>query len=212
MDVNNKLPSVLSYIGAAGVIVTGALAIHDTLNAKDDIENSEKWTAIAKHYIPSGISAVLTMGCIIASDILNQSQKAALLSSIGGAGVLAYDLLKDKADEESDLVWIFEDFRHESDEENAGWFRITLFDLFAAEYDINRMFALQGNVCLNDFYFYLNRSKEHPRTTLGDVYFWSKEFCDWIDFQHQKIVRDDGTFYYILTYPTPPRPDYANGC
>jgi len=216
--MNNKLSTILTVTSMAGLATTTALAIHDTLKAFTDIESGKPKKQILKHYIPTSISFGVTGASIIFSDVLNRKQKAALLSTLAGGGLLAASGLKEMIERQEiiidedldDLVWIFEDFRRESEEENAGWFQIRLMDLFAAEYDINRIFALSDKVYLNDFYFYLSLQQDRPRNALGDVYCWDKEFCKWIDFQHQKVVRDDGSYYYILTYPEPPRPDYQD--
>lgn len=205
-------PLVCTIGATAGVITTAGLAIHDTLKAADDIDSHADKKIIVKHYIPTMISGIATIGLIITSDALNETKLRKLTGTgIAGAGLLAareFIASLEPPDEElkPDEIWIFEDFRRESDSDNAGWFKTTLLNLFAAEYELNRMFTLNGEVYLNDFYFILSANK--PRNAMGEVYCWTKDFCKWIDFQHEKVVRDDGSYYYILTYPTPPIPDY----
>ena len=95
-------PTILSGLGAAGVIVTSVLAVHATpkalrkiradskVNHDGDPEAYSKLEAVRSAwvcYIPAAISGTATIFCIFGANVLNKHQQAALTS--------AYALLND---------------------------------------------------------------------------------------------------------------------
>ena len=91
-----KTPTILSFLGAAGVITTSMLAVRVTPKALKKINNDSKknhkgdpnaYTSIEAiksawiYYIPSIIIGASTIACIFASDTLNKNTQSALMGS-----------------------------------------------------------------------------------------------------------------------------------
>ena len=84
--------TVLSCIGAIGVIVTAVLAAKETPKALkkiedykaekgEDLTTVEKVKVAAPSYIPAVLIGAGTITCIIASNVLNKQQQAAITSA-----------------------------------------------------------------------------------------------------------------------------------
>ena len=89
-------PTILSCIGALGVVVTTVLAVKETPKAIEQIEaaksvkmaeNGENLTALETieacwmTYIPSAVTGIATIGCIFGANMLNRRQQASLVSA-----------------------------------------------------------------------------------------------------------------------------------
>lgn len=88
-------------------------------------------------------------------------------------------------------------------------FASTIGKVLQAEYHLNRMFALNGNVSLNDFYNYLGLDPVPGGDDIG----WWVDFDDevyWVEFNHSVSHIDDGperpeVECLIIEFPQPPR-------
>ena len=96
-------------------------------------------------------------------------------------------------------------------EEYSGlYFECTLFDLQNAMYKLNRLFALEGYVNLNDFYDYVGL----PPAEVGAVLGWSGlkcwEVCNqaWIDIKWDDMDLPDGVVAHAIRFPISPSDDY----
>ena len=94
-------------------------------------------------------------------------------------------------------------------------FLAKLEDVIAAQYDLNRLFALRGYAMLNDYYALLGL----PQTDDGAILGWSLdsgiEFYgyEWIDFINQKHEEEDGSVWYSIFMPFEPTiDDYYHYC
>lgn len=85
------------------------------------------------------------------------------------------------------------------------YFEATIEQVINAEYHLNRNHVLRGYAYLNELYDFLGLES----TDYGSVLGWSPtddgEY--WIEFNHRKVVLDDGLEVYILEMPYEPRYD-----
>ena len=90
--IKRNAPTILTSLGAAGVVVTTMLAVKATPKALSLLEESEeekgeeltRWEQVkiaGPSYIPSVISGVATIACIFGANIISKNQQAVLLSA-----------------------------------------------------------------------------------------------------------------------------------
>ena len=188
----------------------------------------EKVRIAAPSYIPTILIGASTIACIFGANMLNKRQQASLLS--------AYALLDNSYKEYKKKVVelygenadnhvrdeISKDVYNESDVEceddkllfydeySRQYFNATMEDVLNAEYTLNRDFAYHGYATLNELYDLLKL----PRTDYGDILGWNSfmvheyQWYSWIEFNHRKVVMDDGLECYILEILTDPVPDF----
>ena len=89
--IKRNAPTILSYLGVVGVAATTIMAVKATPKALSLIENAEeekgeklsKWEKInvaGPVYIPSVITGVATVACILGSNVISKRQPATLMS------------------------------------------------------------------------------------------------------------------------------------
>lgn len=226
--VQKNSSTILTCIGAAGVIATAVLTGRATIKAVRIVDESETHSkkeivkTVWKEYIPAAGIGIATIACIFGANTLNKRQQAALMS--------AYALLdqtykeykskvKEVLGEESEQK--VEDAIAEekvsdicpSDgkllfyEPNYGQgFERTMLEVQDAEYRLNQKFAVEGEASLNDFFELLGLNK----TDTGDMIGWSQEMAwdnynyQWIEFEHEPKKTEDGREYYQINMPFPP--------
>lgn len=77
------------------------------------------------------------------------------------------------------------------------YFEAPLEQVLMAEYHLNRNYVLRGYAVLNEFYDFLGLENTDYGADLG----WIADGDDgifWIDFNHRKVVMDDGLECYII--------------
>jgi hypothetical protein len=195
----------------------------------EDLTKLEVVKVAGPVYIPAINTGVATVTCIFSANILNKQHQAAIPSAYAlldssykdykkkveelygeEAGVqIREELAKDKyADDEitlenSNNVLFYDSF-------SERYFETTMEAVIKAEYDLNRKLALWGGADLNEFYTML----DIPTTDYGDYIGWSAGYLmesaweSWLDFDHEKVVMDDGLECYILTMSVEPVIDY----
>lgn len=232
---------IMSIGCAAGVVATGVSSATATFRAQKKLadaalEREEPLTkkeavalAIPSYILPASI-AVATIGCILANYHFTHQEKMALIATC----TLATGKLKEFK-EQTDAIFgegaaekveqaITEDrlARHADvrtddhtelfyDTLSGRMFESTKEAVMAAEYHLNRNFALRGYAPLNEFYDFLGI----PTTKEGSVLGWSIDCFEfygyyWIDFDHEKMTTDDGLECYAITMPFAPTADYLN--
>jgi len=179
-----------------------------------------------KCYIPTALIGASTIACIFGANALNKQQQASLASAYA---LLAqsYSKYKNKVKElyGKDLDKTVTDDIQKDDAEsmiNPGakllfydelsdrFFEAAEIDVFRAEYDTNRQYALDHEVNLNTFYEFLDL----PITDAGTDVGWSVDASDafygysWIEFAHELCHKEDGTEYYKIVMNYPPTADY----
>ena len=87
------------------------------------------------------------------------------------------------------------------DEFSGRHFESTFSKVLQAEYHLNRNYALNGDVSLNEFYDFLGLKGVDDGDSIG----WSIDNeIVWIEFDHRKTVLEDGTACYVISMPFEP--------
>lgn len=221
-------PILLSIVGAVGVLATAALAIKATPKAMDILKEKEEKLATQevikatwKCYIPTAVSAVVTIGCIAGAGILSERQ----ITAITGAYGVIQNTYKNYI---SEVKKMFGEQTHKdilksiaterATQENITaetLFRITglsfedakeeeylFYDQFGDRYFTSTIssvlqaeYHLNRNFCIGGCVtlndFYELLGIE--KTAEGDNLAWSSFDCDyyWLDFDHTKAVRPE---------------------
>lgn len=250
-------PTILSCLGALGVVATTALAIKATPKALERIqdaeeakvaENSEKLTrmetivACWQCYIPATATGIATIGCILGANVLNRRQQASLATAYAllnrtyqdytrsvknvfgeeGHRKILQDMTIERVSEDH-TIYTQGAFRSTTldfcvpEEEHLFYdvysdrqFASTIGKVLQAEYHLNRMFALNGNASLNDFYQFLGLD---PVKDGDDIGWWvdPNDEIYWVEFNHTVTYIDDGAERpqvecLIVEFPNPPCP------
>ncbi len=112
--------------------------------------------------------------------------------SVGG---MYDDLMEDKEEE----VLFYDSY-------SDTWFKAPKLRVKDAEYHTNRNFAIGGHATIQEFYQFLGLDELYERFKGSDIY-WQP--CDWmyfIDFNHIKRHKPDGTLYFELQFAGDPQP------
>ena len=176
--------SILTGIGAAGVVVTSVMAAKATPKAiniireakeekGEDLTAIETVMAVGPIYIPTIISGASTISCIFGANILNKRSQAALASAYAFLDN-SYKEYKNKVselygddadnnireeiakDKYKDYSNSFTDDKQLYFDEYSGrYFQSTPEDIQKAEYDLNRTLSIDDEAYLNDWYEYI---------------------------------------------------------
>ena len=221
--------TILTCAGGVGVVATSVIAVKATPKAMqlleeakqkkgEDLTKLESVRIAGPAYIPAILVGASTIACIFGANILNKRQQAAMASAYAlldnsykeykkkvvdlyGEQVdekIKGEVAKDKYEpiEMGDDGELFYDYFSER------YFTSTLYDVQRAEYQVNRDIQMQGYSTLNDFYENLGIDPIPGGDELG----WSeggnleRYWQDWLDFNHQKVVMDDGLECIIVTF------------
>ena len=234
--------SGLSMAGTLAVGILSAVATPKAMEAikQDYRENGipgqygfwDKVKACWKCYIPAASVALGTIGCEIGVGIANAKVQRSLTGAytLLDKGFRTYRQqiretvgkeVDEKAMAEQREEEIKEAFRQKHGMEDElfcdtysnRYFHRTMSEVYQAELELNKQFAILGHASLNDFYDFLNLK----RTDLGEALGWSEVMGDnfygynWIDVEHELTRTDDGLECYILHFPLPPTDDYLEG-
>lgn len=232
--------TILTVIGAGGVIATTVMAVKATPKALQLIEEAEevkgeeltpveKVQVAWKPYIPAVTTGVATIACIFGANALNKKQQASLMSAYALVSeryreyknqvVERYGEDADKEIEEAINDW----YEHKGpldngeklyfDEFSGRYFELDPERVKQAEYELNKLFNIVGEVTVNDWYELLGEDKMKGGDDIGwskMCYNWSFFSYDWIVFEFTTTVNDDGLETIIITMPY--RPDDAFRC
>jgi hypothetical protein len=196
----------------------------------DDLTKFEKVMVAGPAYIPAVVVGVSTIACIFGANILNQRQQAALMSAYAllDSSYKEYkskvvDLYGEEADSrvreeiakdkytgddkptDNDNVLFYDEF-------SGRYFESTTTKVLKAEYEINKKISGWGGAYLNDFYHALGLDP----TEYGDHLGWSASglyemyWEQWLDFNHEKFMLDDGLEGYIITFAQEPIPGFED--
>ncbi len=238
MFVKRNSATILTGLGSIGVVATTVMAVKATPKAIELInqaeeEKGDKLTkteiimAAGRVYIPTVITGVSTIACIFGANALNKHKQAALMSAYALLDS-SYKEYRNKIDElygeeagkevrasiakdKYDNSVIFEDEELFYDEFSGRYFNSTMADVIKAEYDLNRQIVLNSGAYLNEFYEFLGI----PQIEAGQELGWSvgileaMYWAEWLDFDHEKVVMDDGLECYIIRMRYEPVIDFA---
>lgn len=198
----------------------------------EDLTKFETVRVAGKAYIPAAIMGVSTVACIFGANVLNKRKQASLMSGYAlldsafkeyknkveelyGEEAVEHvreELAKDEYDEE--------EFEYEDDKQlfydeySKRYFQSTIEDVQRAEYRLNREIHLRGWFELNEYYELLDIPPLKSSEGLG----WSeggnldRYWQGWVDFNHTKVVMDDGLECYIVSFFQEPYHEYDNYC
>lgn len=183
-------------------------------------------------YIPAVLTGAATVACIFGANVLNKRKQASLMS---GYALLdtAFKEYKNKVEElygkeatehikeelakdeyeETDFD-MDDDKQLFYDEFSRRYFQSTIEDVQRAEYHLNREINMRGWFELNEFYELL----DIPQLEGGEGLGWSeggnldRYWQAWVDFNHSKVVMDDGLECYIVTFFQEPYHEYDEYC
>lgn len=194
----------------------------------EDLTKFEVICAAAPAYIPAVLVGASTIACIFGASILNKRQQASLMSayalidnSYKEYKSKVVDLYGDEVDSrvregiakdkyagdggtsDNDNVLFYDEF-------SGRYFESTTADVLKAEYEINKKLTTWGGAYLNEFYELVGL----PKTDFGDHLGWSAAgmyemyWEQWLDFNHEKFMLDDGLEGYIITFGQEPTPGF----
>lgn len=194
-----------------------------------ELTTLEKVQIAGPHYIPSILIGMGSIACIFGANVLNKHQQAAMASAYTlldasfkehkkkieelygeSANIrVREEIAKDKYEEED--IEIEDDKLLFYDNFSERYFNAKMEDVIAAEYNLNRQLYTAGGAYLNEFYEYL----DIPKVSYGQELGWSTGileshyWANWIEFDHEKVVMDDGLECYIITMRYEPVIDFA---
>lgn len=237
---HKNTPTILTCIGAVGMIATTVLAVQATPKAIKLLEEAEKEKGeeltktemvivAGPAYIPSVVIGLSSIACVFGANVLNKKQSASLTS--------AYVLLENSYKEYREKL--IELYGKEADREIRDAIIRDHNDYHVIDSDIPEdkliwIDEISGNSIIRyereiiDAEYHLNRNFTMrgyaclnelyeflgmPQTEYGDEVGWS--MCDgysWIDFEHHLVSRDDGGRpVYAIGMIFGPSADYLEG-
>ena len=243
--IKKNASTILSCMGAAGLVATTVLAVKATPKALAILEKAEeekgekltKWEKIntaGTAYIPTVLTGVATVACILGSNVISKRQQASLMGAYAlldssykeyrkktdelygeeAGKQIRGEIAKDKytgdevsLDDNKELFYDFYSGRYfESTKEAVMW----------AEYETNRAMFVNYAVGLNEFYNLLGLEELPEYESLGwccgqmEEAYWHP----WIEFNHEETVIDGDSEYNegmpctIIYMPFDPFIDY----
>lgn len=210
--LNRNAPTILTVIGAGGVIATSVMAVAATPKALKLLEHAREekgkelttWETVktaAPMYIPAAVTGASTIACIFGANALNKRNQASLMSAYALLDS-AYKRYRAKATElygeESDKKIIEEIAKDDLVEEDIHpssqlqlfydttsmrYFESTIEDVQKAEFDLNARLLATGYASLNHLYSLL----DIPHVEYGDRVGWTTYTRGWQDGCYQII-------------------------
>ena len=247
MFLKRNSSTILTCIGAVGVVATATMAVRATPKALKLLEEAkdEKGEELTKlevvqiagpAYIPSVVIGASTIACMFSANVLNQRHQATLTSAyalIDSAYKDYRNKVKEMLGEETDMniraaiakdkcenaggyvpgygaLDLSGEKRLFYEEYRKAYFEATVEEVQNAEYHFNRNFAMRGDANLNEFYSFLGLEPTREGEVLGwDTSRLLEEYeHPWIDFDHERVVMEDGLECCIIHFPIPPVVDY----
>ena len=200
--LKRESPTILTCVGAVGVVATAVATAKATTKASELLEsaeevkgeeltNLEKVNIAGPVYIPAILFGAATITCIFGANILNKHQQAAMASAYALLD-RSYKEYKTKVNElygEEANKLINEEIAKDKYEEtdiqvtdgkqlfyddySKRYFESTINDVLRAEYELNRSLIMQGGVYLNEWYESLDLEPLEGTSTFG----WSEGMC-----------------------------------
>lgn len=198
MFLKRNSATILTCVGAAGVIATTVTAIKATPKALtllekakqekgEDLTKLEKVKIAGPAYVPTAVLGVSTIACIFGANLLNQRGQASLMSAYALVD-RSYKDYRSKVDEiygkeageqvragiakdkyEEESIVVHDDNLLYYDFYSGRYFEANPVTVQRAEYEINRTLMLNDCVLLNDWYELLDlETLEH-----GDNFGWN---------------------------------------
>lgn len=217
--------STMASVGVVGTAVLAVKNTDSARIRLEEVEHSEelgkkeKIKIVLPSYILTILTGGVTIGCIYGSHAINQKSIAAITATYMALGQ-AYDNYKagvqsyleeigaDKLDAANERI---EELSKEnkkliSEDNEKKWFyeaysdilfEATEKEVLEAEYEINRLIALEGGASLKDFLSCLNLESQMPKRC--ENYSWDSTYLiegfdtPWVDVRHTTLNGDART-------------------
>jgi hypothetical protein len=236
-------PEILTGIGIAGMITTTILAVKATpkalelineeryyrdQNEEEDISKLDAVKLCWKCYIPSAVTGVVSVACLIGASRVSLKRNAALatayklsetalteyrekvIETIGEKkeqnvkDQVAKDRIEQNPVSKNEVIVSEKGNTLCYDVISGRYFKSDIEKIKRAENDLNKeiLHSMCGYASLNDFYEEIGL----PSTSLGDELGWNTSSLLDIDFSSQ--IADDGTPCIVVNYEVAPRYGY----
>jgi len=221
----NTILSIVSSLGVVSTAVLSGMATYESMKAiekKEAKTKKEKFKVAAPIYIPTILSGVSTIACIISANMFNKLQQASMASAYAllSSSYREYrEKVKELHGDEADLEVISniatekfpegkipEGLELFYDQYSKRYFTMSMDDVLFAIYNLNRQFAFRGVISINDFYDYLKL----PHINSGDDLGWSswimgeEGLIPWIDVNVLQAITCDDKKYYVIDFDWDP--------
>lgn len=230
--------TILTVVGAAGVIGTSVLSIKATpkaLSLKYEAEYSkgEKLTLIEtvqvawKPYIPAMLAGFSTIACIFGANYLSIKNQASLMSAyalLDNTYKEYRNIVKEKYGDDADLNVRQEIVKSKFDDnivlnegktlffdyQSVRFFESTMERVMYAENAFLENFHHRGYACLNEYYDYLGIDHVDYGYQLGWFDLESNDAynCKELEFEYEKVMMKNNVECWIINTNIPATNDY----
>ena len=206
--------TILAILGSVGVVATAICSSVGTKKALSHIreaegERNEPLTSVEKvdvaamDYVPTVLTGMVSIACILGSDKVNRKRQAAIIGAYTALNHV-YQTYRDKVKEidahtdkeaMAEVIRVQKRFHvDEASDKNlffephyGDYFEASPSDVANAELHVNRLLARNGYATLSDFFKILG-IHEPGLENVG----WSyDDGVDWIDFVHEFVTVDE---------------------
>lgn len=194
--IKRNASTILTCVGAAGVVVTAIMAAKESPKALSLLEDAKhekgedltKWEKVkitGPIYAPSIITGAATIACIFGSNLISKHQQAALMSAYALLDN-SYKEYKKKTDElygeeagkhirseiakdkySGDGKMLDDNKELFFDFYSGRYFESTKETVMWAQYETNRAMYVNGAVCLNEYYNFLGLEEKAEYENIG---------------------------------------------
>ena len=222
-------PTILTFLGAAGVVATSIAAAKATPKAMALLEKTkeEKGEELTKlemvkvagpAYIPAIAIGASTIACIFGANALNKKTQASIMSAYALLDT-SYKQYKSKVKElygENSDRNVKKEIAKDKFKDNDIHInneKILFFDFYSlryfesterlvlkAENRVNELLKLYGRASLNDFY----ESLGMPTAYTGYELWWNVQKCPSVEFTHDITTMDDGLECCVISMSVEP--------
>lgn len=222
-------PTILTFLGAAGVVATSIAAVKATPKAmvlleKTKEEKGEELTKLemvkvaGPAYIPAVAIGASTIACIFGANALNKKTQASIMSAYALLDT-SYKQYKSKVKElygENSDRNVKKEIAKDKFKDNDIHInneKILFFDFYSlryfesterlvlkAENRVNELLKLYGRASLNDFY----ESLGMPTAYTGYELWWNVQKCPSVEFTHDITTMDDGLECCVISMSVEP--------
>ena len=222
-------PTILTFLGAAGVVATSIAAAKATPKAMALLEKTkeEKGEELTKleivkvagpAYVPAVAIGASTIACIFGANALNKKTQASIMSAYALLDT-SYKQYKSKVKElygENSDQNVKKEIAKDKFKDNDIHInneKILFFDFYSlryfesterlvlkAENRVNELLKLYGRASLNDFY----ESLGMPTAYTGYELWWNVQKCPSVEFTHDITTMDDGLECCVISMSVEP--------
>ena len=222
-------PTILTFLGAAGVVATSIAAAKATPKAMALLEKTkeEKGKELTKlemvkvagpAYIPAVAIGASTIACIFGANALNKKTQASIMSAYALLDT-SYKQYKSKVKElygenlDQNVKKEIAKDKFKDNDIHINNEKILFFDFYSlryfesterlvlkAENRVNELLKLYGRASLNDFY----ESLGMPTAYTGYELWWNVQKCPSVEFTHDITTMDDGLECCVISMSVEP--------